>query len=331
MTARAAGLYLDRDVTEKAEGCPMERQEFHSFLARLSCVTGTFDVVPVKRTATCGRQRRMRPGFMVHSLFGMGLRSAACRQEPPCEKSCGKPAECAWGLLMEPCPPKASVPLSRVARVPAPVVIEAPWDLWHPGHPLRFRMHLLGNAARWNGMVEEALLEGFSAGVGEPRRPAAFVCSGWIERRPASAGQAAERNGDSARVRLEFQTPIRLVRNGRELAEFDLASLVRDLTFRLAVWGHLYEGLAWPPVWWFLWEDAARTRMARSNIRTVSFHRYSGRQDRVIPMKGLLGAVELQSVSADLLALFRFGEVCGVGKGASIGLGRITLGKRITL
>jgi hypothetical protein len=232
------------------------------------------------------------------------------------------PSECAYGLLLEPRPGVSEHPLSGVARVPVPVAIDAHWSLCEWGTPLRFRVHLLGHAADHRRVVEDALIEGFVEGTADAC-PVSLAVRGWSECQTrdvvsnVGAGTAIER------LRISMLSPVRLLRQKKALDTFDLASVARDLMFRISVWGHYHEDLEWPQAWRFLQEDAAAVRIKDTDVCLVSFHRYSGRQDRVIPMKGLLGTVEIERVSPELALLLRFGEICGIGKGASIGLGRM--------
>jgi hypothetical protein len=306
-----------------------ERGCFRDYLSRLSCAAGTFEIRS-SLPGSVGRRglqvqppsRPVRPGFLVHSLLGMGLRAVACPLQPRCEGSCRRLGECAYGRLLEPQPARSGLPLSGVARAPVPLAIDAPWGFHQPGEPLRFTVVLLGAAAALRDLVAEAISVGFAKGIGPGLHPVSVAALGWRDRRAAvpGGGGSGER-----RLRVALLSPLRLVRDKRELATFDLGSLVRDVGFRLAVWGHYHQGMEWPAPWRFLLEDAQDVRVAYSDVRLVSFHRYSGRQGRAIPLKGLLGTVVLAGVSPDLALLLRAGEVCGIGKGASIGLGRLSV------
>lgn len=309
-----------------------DREAFRSFLSRLYWTAGSFEVLPVmpkrsEREVFGPREpgRPVRPGFLVHSLLGLGLRAVACPLQPRCDGACRRAKECAYGQLLQPQPAQSGLPLSGVERAPVPVAIDAPWKFYEPGAPLRFRVILLGDASLLRDTVTEALIEGFIGGVGPGSSLVSVVPRGWRDGRFGAVETDSTAEPVGRRLRILMVSPLRLVRNKKELATFDLESVVRDLGFRLAVWGHYHEGLEWPAPWRFLQDDAHAVRVTASDVRQVSFHRYSGRQDRVIPMKGLMGTVDLSGVSPDLALLLRAGELCGVGKGASIGLGRIRI------
>jgi hypothetical protein len=207
--------------------------------------------------------------------------------------------------------------------MPTPLAIQAPWRRWHPAEPLRFRLVLLGRAACEREALTGALQDALPQGVGASRVPLHLARAEWRSRSLADAAGGNAGETDGARVTLDLLSPLRLVRKGTERERFCLDDLVRDLNFRVAVWGHYHQGLSWAPPWAFLREDAARCRVVDEDVRLARFRRYSGRQRRAIPLRGLLGRVELESVSARLLSLLRAGEVSGCGKGTSIGLGCI--------
>jgi len=307
----------------------IDRIAFRTYLSRLRWTAGSFEVVPVVRehagpgeSGQGSAARPIRPGFLIHSLFGIGLRSVACLENPRCREACIHPKGCVYGRLLETHPAQSGLPLAGVERAPVPFAIDAPWSMYEPGGPLRFRMVLLGDAGALRDTVTEALIAGFVDGMDESRCPVSLVPGAW---RDGRLGAAAETSGGA--FRMVLTSPLRLVRRKKELAEFDLGAVVRDLGFRLAVWGCHHQGLEWPAPWRFLQDEAAAVRVTAAQVRQVSFHRYSGRQERVIPMKSLLGTVDLEGVSPDLTLLLHAGEVCGLGKGPSIGLGRITLGE----
>jgi hypothetical protein len=101
--------------------------------------------------------------------------------------------------------------------------------------------------------------------------------------------------------------------------------LVRDLNFRIAVWGCAYQGLPWAAAWTFLQDDAKAARVRVPQAEWVDFRRYSGRQARSLQLGGLLGSIEIEGASEELRLLLEAGCVCGAGKGASIGLGRMLI------
>jgi hypothetical protein len=175
-----------------------------------------------------------------------------------------------------------------------------------------------------------ALETSFAHGVGSTRVRMtvvrALLSRSCLEGPPAAcAGGGAPRE---ALVKIELRTPLRLVRRKQPLRSFSFDELVRDLNFRLAVWGSCHQGLPWAPRWTFLAEDARAARPLADDTRWVSFSRYSASQRREIPLGGLVGSITFEGVTPRLLALLRAAEVMGAGKGGTIGLGRLVVTER---
>lgn len=313
-----------------------ERVRFRDFISALDWVTGEFEgEIPGDGSARLAPApmppgRAVRAGFLIHSLLGAGLRQATCQREPACPGACERPTECVYGRLWEPSPQEESRPLAGVARVPLPLAIDAPWEMVGAEERLRFRLHLMGSARQFQSEVESVLLKTLEAGRASIALNESKPAVTWLEGSGRALRSDLEQSTDSdpaARhnIRLDFHSPLRIVRRGVELPILDLGSLVRDLAFRISVWGRHYQGMDWPSPWLFLWTEARGVEVHQSRMKRIVFSRYSSRQRIRIPMSGLMGPAELKGVTPDLLLLLRLGEICGAGKGASIGLGRYDL------
>lgn len=272
-----------------------------------------------------GGGRAVRVGFLVHSLLGAGLRRVSCPDGDVCRDACRRPGVCAYHVLLVSEGRVAGGVLSGVARVPSPCVVQADWEpVWRPGDALRFGVCLLGRAVAHARDVARALEVSLGRGVGSARvRMAIMRCllsRGGLQ----GPGPAGPGGGDGpGAVTIELRTPLRLLRKRQPVRQFSLEELVRDLNFRLAVWGSYHQALPWAPRWAFLAEDARAARTVADDTRWVSFTRYSATQRRDIPLGGLIGSVTLEGVTPRLLALLRAAEIMGAGKGGTIGLGRV--------
>lgn len=326
-----------------------QRTGFIRFVSRLSWVTGVFDASPFPRTPEprppalsptgstrpaemCARPRPFRPGFLVHSLLGKGVREIAREEEPPCAGPSESPGECLYARLFEPRPAKRDspgTPLGGVERLPGPVSVDAPWRLADERTGFRFRLNLLGRAALLRSAVSDGAARGFAGGVAATRSPWRLSVVCWqshtgqdVVARVLRPGRTSLASGRKT-ITLHFRSPLRLVRNKVPLFEFDPSSLLRDIAFRLGVWGHYHQGLEWPEPWRFLAEDLAGVTVTRTELRWQGARRYSARQQREIPLGGLVGFVDLSDVSAPLRVLLHMAEITGAGKGTSSGLGRL--------
>jgi hypothetical protein len=171
--------------------------------------------------------------------------------------------------------------------------------------------------------VTAALNAALRKGVGSLRVPMRLSEVAW--RTGRGRDRVACLLGETASLDLHFLTPLRIQRQKRELREFNLSELTRDLNFRIACWGHYHQDLPWAPRWPQLLEELQDVQVEDASIRCVRFERYSSRQGSAIPMSGLVGKVRLRNVGPGLRLLLALGEVCGAGKGASIGLGHFRL------
>jgi hypothetical protein len=295
------------------------------FTCRLAWTRSVFRFQPSASSSSAAANNGLpdRPvfaGFLMHSLLGIGLRVHNCRINPRCTAACARPGECAYGALMEAHPPPSGSPLAAVARSPAPLAIDAPWEQWsRDTRDGEFVVYLLGRASEHASAVASAMHDSSGGRITQVESSAGSA-QGWIVA-PGSIGEATA----PARIRLVLRTPMRIVRNKKELADFDLPSLIRDGCFRIAVWGHHYHGLDWPAPWAFLEDSLSQVHVLGQDTRLIRFQRYSGRQRQVIPMRGLLGTITLDKLSPALHLVLKLSEICGIGKGATIGLGRISV------
>jgi hypothetical protein len=301
-------------------------QDFERYLSGLFWASGNFEITPLSNRVTradCDDRKSRAPwaGFLIHSLLGIGLRQVACTQLHPCPGACMDPHACVFGMLTESRPSGTGTPFAAVAHTPSPVIVDAPWKRFEDCHLLQFRIHLLGRAAQHAQMVSRGLEESLRYGVGEERRPYSLRLLKWTDQRSDNSDTS------SKSLRIEFLTPVRLVRKKVPMRTVDLTDLVKDLNLRIASWGHYHQGLGWAPPWRFLMEEAAATKITHSDLRWTSFRRYSSRQQRAIPLGGLLGTLSMDNLGPGIAKLLHLSELIGIGKGASIGLGRIRINK----
>lgn len=314
---------------------PADESGYAAYLAALSWGRLTVEAQPLPSEqkpegggevqGPAGAGRSVRVGFLVHSLLGAGLRQVSCPPGDPCGDRCRRPGSCAYEALFAPGGATASGLLAGASRVPPPCVVQAPWAAWRPRDPLRFGLCLLGRAVDRAREVGRALELSLAAGVGRARvrmtMARCLLSRGWLEEPELPEAHCGDAPGGT--VKVELRTPLRLVRKKQPMERFSLEELVRDLNFRLAVWGAHHQGLEWAPRWAFLADDARAVRVVADDTRWVPFSRYSATQRRSIALGGLMGSVTLEGVTPRLLALLRAAEVMGAGKGGTIGLGWI--------
>lgn len=129
---------------------------------------------------------------------------------------------------------------------------------------------------------------------------------------------------EGGRAVLSVLTPLRLFSRGRP---------VRELTFRALAFAMLRRVLELAschapeaPVDWQLQpllERAAAVRIAKADLAWKDLARYSQRQGRKVGLGGLVGTLELEGELAPFAALLGAANVTHVGKGTTLGLGRL--------
>jgi hypothetical protein len=262
-------------------------------------------------------------GSLIHSVLGVQMRRVSCSQATPCNGECSAPHDCPAGQLLEARPVTGDQPFAGLSRVPQPLVIDAPWDNSRSHNAIELSILLLGHSGIHRHAVTTALSRGMAQGLGRTRLRYSLDKMSWEKFSSTCDG----RSPDSAysRISLQLTSPLRIVRRGAVLREFSLVDFIRDLGMRLATWGHYQQALPWsklPPEWL---RHATDVRVQHQALQFVDGTRYSGRQKRLLPLGGLMGSIVLDGVPAHLTRMIRLGAVCGVGKGATVGLGHFSI------
>jgi hypothetical protein len=214
-------------------------------------------------------------------------------------------------------------PLSGLARIPGPLVLDtAPWRTrrFEPGEEFTVTFGVVEQDGALTETLTRALALAAEEGLGRSRGRARL--EGYThEERPCTAARSTH----GRRAVLRLLTPLRLVRQGAPLREFDLAALARDLSLRVAALGHYHGGLPWPAPWPEVMEDAAAARVTPGRLRWMDAHRFSARQARRVTSGGLAGDAVLDGLGKALRGLLEAGTVLHAGKGTSMGFGQLAL------
>ena len=185
---------------------------------------------------------------------------------------------------------------------------------------------------------EQALLEAWrvaaARGLGPRRRPftvrrvAGLVPSGEgrAEATAWTLDQAAWPAGSaSAPCRLSFPAPLRLRRQGRLIKRTSLADLVVAAGRRITAFLPPDERDAWQrqsAAWLELARDTQQTPWAGARL---DLHRYSGRQQSEMDLRGVTGWLELTEGPGELAPLLAAVQWLHLGKGAVMGLGQLVV------
>lgn len=283
------------------------------------------------------------PASTLRGAIGRALRPLVCiTGESTCD-GCLHLPHCAYGYIFEgTLPPGAPKRLHTPAR---PYVVDLPFrdgpTEVPAGGTWSCRLALFGSARAFVPALVVALQHAGARGLGDRRVPMRLIRVERVDAgdrrallydeadgiRPASPGPPIRvepvPGPAPARVRLVIDTPLDLRADGRLLERFDPIVFTARLSERLDVLSAAHEGVRARWDFQLLRTLAGAATVVGEDLRRVRWQRRSGRQGRAVEMDGIVGAVELEGVHPDVLALWRCAADVRVGKKAAFGFGRV--------
>lgn len=277
-------------------------------------------------------------GSAWRGVFGGALKNLVCiTREREC-KPCLVRASCVYPYVFETEAVQGEGAPKSVDRAPHPYVLapEAEWRRREVSGET-VEVTLMGRGVDEWAYVLHALRQGAERGLGVERVPLRLVAAeeetaegGW--RRAVSskgvliAGRAwtPEAPAMPERVRVRLVAPVR-VRREQDLVEpermgFD--EFVAAVLRRVALLSRFHTQEAWRLDHAGLREAARRARVLRQELEWRDWARYSSRQQKKIPMGGVVGFYELETAGLEeLWPLLWLGQWTHAGKGAVMGLG----------
>jgi len=117
------------------------------------------------------------------------------------------------------------------------------------------------------------------------------------------------------RILLRLETPLRIKEGGRYVREgLKLETLLRSIWHR---WAKI-EGLPLSKL-----PFRSNYQIEKSALTFIDFARYSNRQQTKMRLGGVMGEIELTNLDLESYRLLKLGEIIGVGKQVTFGLGKI--------
>ncbi|NPA27932.1 MAG: CRISPR system precrRNA processing endoribonuclease RAMP protein Cas6 [Epsilonproteobacteria bacterium] len=117
-------------------------------------------------------------------------------------------------------------------------------------------------------------------------------------------------------VKLNLVTPLRLKRDGRFLKPDTLD--IKDILLSIIGKKAFFEKASKEHIEQF-------PTVAMKNLNFIDFSRYSNRQKKKLKIGGIIGEMVINNLTPQTYNLLRYGEISGVGKLNSFGLGKIEL------
>ena len=253
--------------------------------------------------------------------FGRALRRTACVTGLSACPGCPLLVGCAYPYLFETPPgPNAGI-LADYDRVPNPFVLAPAWNdatTLAGGDAVTLRLVLIGRAIEHSALARQAVVEAAWHGIGPDRGPLDLVSAEPIAPPPAAACPD--------RVTIELRSPLRLVEKGRLVGPGALRprSLLLALLRRVSLLAQLHGPMPLDLDYRALKALAGSAEFDETSLHWTEWRRYSGRQQRLLPMGGLLGVVSWPLRGLEpFWPLLSLAPWIHVGKGATMGLGAV--------
>lgn len=284
------------------------------------------------------------PGALLRGTFGAALRQLSCVTGAATCEGCKLARACRYRAIFDPLPPEGVLLAQQTQGMPPAYVLDpqaVPRRL-DEGRPVRFGLTLLGEAHRHLALVVTALARAMTMGLArertrlvlravEARTPEGRVHVK-LQNLPPLPPTARLQAGDcvlpedeagDGRLHLRFLTPMALRRNG-QISQADTLEAgpllflhARRVSMLVDAHGDGALGLDFHR----LSALSARLRIASRRLEWRQWRRYSARQQREVPMGGLVGTVCIEGPVAPFLTLLRFGRDLHMGRHAAFGQG----------
>lgn len=293
-------------------------------------------------------------GATLRGGFGHVFKRSVCIWPPGDCPRCLLKSTCAYPYVFETAPSPQAEQLRGIDQVPRPFVLEPPLqEVVHQGESLPFHLILVGRAQEFfpyflftfsqlgqaglgpgrgqfeiqevvavNGNREESVYntkDGALKSLALPLTSAelAAICKSWQERLLAAK---------KCQLTIRFETPVRIVQEGKPRADLTFQDLIRALLRRLSSLCYFHCGQSLDLDFPALKEQAGTICTEASDLHWQQQGRFSGRQRRAIDMSGLVGRITFAAAHPEdffpFLPLLAAGEWVHVGKGCVMGLGK---------
>lgn len=284
-------------------------------------------------------------GSTFRGALGYSFKQVACALRTNVCEECLLRYRCAYSVCFETPVPQETEIMRRYDKAPHPFVLEPPLDTrrdYEPGEELTVRLWLVGKAAEFLPHFVCAFDEMAREGLGKGRARAELVrlstqnggeqVTLYDNETKKLRGAPATYDWDLIRertavlrgkpVRLVFETPVRVKKDGDISGTAHLTDLFPALMRRLHTLGYFFCGADFPKDVGELLDAARSVTTRNSDLQWVDRIRYSARQDKKLLLSGFVGTVEYEDVPDILLPYLCWGEWLHMGKASAFGLGK---------
>jgi len=275
-------------------------------------------------------------GEVLYGAFGTILRRVACDAACPGADSCTHRQDCAYAQIFEPSSPagvRFGANDARKAFLFRPPLDNDP--LYGPHRPFIFELRLFGEAIHaWAVFVDtfrrldgSSLVSVLSLDWKGTSAHILFQDGQPTDAQPQilSFDSIVSQPANSARARIQFDTPMLLKDRGAVQREPALPALVRRLRDRVSMLSLMWEGKEWQADYRAIGELAVDAVMNIENGGWSVHGRHSTRTRRTMPVEGFCGTVSYERVNPELWPLLRIGQEIHAGQHVVWGNGRYRL------
>ncbi len=279
-------------------------------------------------------------GSTLRGAFGYAFKKAVCitRHQPECE-NCILTANCAYSYIFETPRPAGAEVMRKYEKVPHPFILRPPLTserLIKKGHELSFGLVLIGRARDYLPYFVLVMEELAARGLGRERGKCSLLqvsdSQGSIiyshenrELLPAQSEIGADlisRAGNPPdQLTIEFQTPLRLVRERKIIRKLTFQDLYRSLLRRLAILQRFHCDLTPEIDFRSLIDQAAAIETVTDETYWQESRRYSTRQKANMSTSGLIGRLTFSGDLKPFWPVLVLGTYINAGKNTSFGLG----------
>lgn len=274
--------------------------------------------------------------------LGYHLKKTVCHVKHRICSECIVRRTCAYSYIFEGVPPEDRDIMRLYPNIPQPFVLTA--DMNCPtqietGQTLRFGMRLFGKAIDLFPYIVYSFLEIGKHGLGKDRIP--FCINTIIQSSDSAILYQDGQNrlgilkkeytppavcGQGNRLVLSFLTPAKIQIEGKEAKTADFEMLIRAACRRLQILSYFYgntrrkDNLPLAD-----YSFLSKVQKIQDSTSIYQFSRFSGRQQKEVPLKGIIGSVVFEGPWKDYISILRWAQICHIGKATSFGFGRINI------
>jgi|Deesub1362A_J573_1020465.scaffolds.fasta_scaffold01573_9 CRISPR-associated endoribonuclease Cas6 len=290
-------------------------------------------------------------GVTLRGAFGKSLKRLFC-VEKKSKKSCSEcllNQSCSYSYIFEsPNIKKEPYFLSPNSSVPHPFVLEPPLDAkrhYQPGETFSFGLILVGKALRYLPSIVYSFVEIGKKGLGVERgkfslvnvysvqkekkvvifdsRKECFLNVSFTSKRDFPYGEEMKKTDT---LKLEFLTPVRIVKEGKPLKNLEFWNIINALLIRLAQLMYFHCGEKPEIDIQKLVDESRGVKVVESQLYWSEFAHFSPRIRERIKLGGLLGDITFKGKLDKWYPILKLGEILHLGKATSFGFGKYTVG-----